>query len=290
MSARLSAGEIDHILSEADSGVPVNDLMRQHGFTRAAFKRWRGDRARGIKASDDPSGSKLQRHGFTFEVLAATLAIAASLAAVASTGLTYWFWYDERRAPFAPMVTAGRMGFVFETHTSPSSTGPDPRAGRGIGAILASITATHSGGAHGTVEDVVLRVSYVGGRDTWLFSPHMELSEEALLASYTSDKDPSMARAFKAAFAGIHLPRDSSVNRLILFLPEKDRNEAQNTSSETFWLRPGDSQVEVLIRVGSAAYVVVGKHTFRTSSTSSLDGAVVFPVSAEVRAARAAVR
>jgi putative transposase len=39
--SKFSESQIVSILQEAESGVPVDDLSRQHGFSRATFYKWK---------------------------------------------------------------------------------------------------------------------------------------------------------------------------------------------------------------------------------------------------------
>jgi len=39
--SKFTEGQIVNILKEAEAGVSVEDLMRQHGFSRATFYKWK---------------------------------------------------------------------------------------------------------------------------------------------------------------------------------------------------------------------------------------------------------
>ena len=39
--SRFTESQIVNILKEAEAGVSVEDLMRQHGFSRASFYKWK---------------------------------------------------------------------------------------------------------------------------------------------------------------------------------------------------------------------------------------------------------
>jgi putative transposase len=39
--SKYSESQIVGILKEADSGVPLEDLIRQHGFSKATFYKWK---------------------------------------------------------------------------------------------------------------------------------------------------------------------------------------------------------------------------------------------------------
>ena len=41
MKKRFSEGQIIGFLREADAGIPVKDLCRQHGFSEASYYLWR---------------------------------------------------------------------------------------------------------------------------------------------------------------------------------------------------------------------------------------------------------
>ena len=41
MKKRFSEGQIIGFLREADAGIPVKDLCRQHGFSEASYHLWR---------------------------------------------------------------------------------------------------------------------------------------------------------------------------------------------------------------------------------------------------------
>ena len=41
MKKRLSEGQVIGFLREADAGIPVKDLCRQHGFSEASYYLWR---------------------------------------------------------------------------------------------------------------------------------------------------------------------------------------------------------------------------------------------------------
>jgi putative transposase len=40
--SRFSESQIVNILKEAEAGVPLEDLIRQHGFSKASFYKWKG--------------------------------------------------------------------------------------------------------------------------------------------------------------------------------------------------------------------------------------------------------
>ncbi len=39
--SKYSESQIVNILKEAESGVPLEDLMRQHGFSKGSFYKWK---------------------------------------------------------------------------------------------------------------------------------------------------------------------------------------------------------------------------------------------------------
>ena len=39
--SRFSESQIVTILKEAESGVPLDDLIRQHGFSKSSFYKWK---------------------------------------------------------------------------------------------------------------------------------------------------------------------------------------------------------------------------------------------------------
>ena len=40
--SKFSENQIVNILKEAEAGVPLEDLVRQHGFSKASFYKWKG--------------------------------------------------------------------------------------------------------------------------------------------------------------------------------------------------------------------------------------------------------
>jgi putative transposase len=40
--SKFSESQIVNILKEADAGVSLEDLIRQHGFSKASFYKWKG--------------------------------------------------------------------------------------------------------------------------------------------------------------------------------------------------------------------------------------------------------
>jgi len=48
---KYSDSQIVKILQEAEAGVPVQDLCREHGFSKSAFYKWRAKYG-GMEASD----------------------------------------------------------------------------------------------------------------------------------------------------------------------------------------------------------------------------------------------
>ncbi len=40
--SKFSESQIVNILKEAEAGVPLEDLIRQHGFSKASFYKWKG--------------------------------------------------------------------------------------------------------------------------------------------------------------------------------------------------------------------------------------------------------
>jgi putative transposase len=49
--ARFSENQIIKILKEAETGIPVTDLCRTHGFSRSSFYKWKAKYG-GMEASD----------------------------------------------------------------------------------------------------------------------------------------------------------------------------------------------------------------------------------------------
>ena len=49
--SRFTESQIVNILKEAEAGVSVEDLMRQHGFSRATFYKWKAKYS-GMSASE----------------------------------------------------------------------------------------------------------------------------------------------------------------------------------------------------------------------------------------------
>ena len=59
--SKFSESQIVGILKEAESGVPVADLLRQHGISRTTFFKWRSKYAgasvaEGVNAADHADG------------------------------------------------------------------------------------------------------------------------------------------------------------------------------------------------------------------------------------------
>ena len=40
--SKFSESQIVNILKEAEAGAPLDDLVRQHGFSKASFYKWKG--------------------------------------------------------------------------------------------------------------------------------------------------------------------------------------------------------------------------------------------------------
>lgn len=40
--SKFSESQIVNILKEAETGVPLEDLVRQHGFSKASYYKWKG--------------------------------------------------------------------------------------------------------------------------------------------------------------------------------------------------------------------------------------------------------
>lgn len=49
--SRFSENQIINILSEAEAGVPLNDLCRTHGFSKSSFYKWKAKYG-GMETSD----------------------------------------------------------------------------------------------------------------------------------------------------------------------------------------------------------------------------------------------
>ena len=49
--SRFSENQIINILSEAEAGVPLNDLYRTHGFSKSSFYKWKAKYG-GMETSD----------------------------------------------------------------------------------------------------------------------------------------------------------------------------------------------------------------------------------------------
>lgn len=49
--SRFSENQIISILSEAEAGVPLNDLCRTHGFSKSSFYKWKAKYG-GMETSD----------------------------------------------------------------------------------------------------------------------------------------------------------------------------------------------------------------------------------------------
>jgi len=40
--SKFSESQIVNILKEAEAGIPLEDLIREHGFSKASFYKWKG--------------------------------------------------------------------------------------------------------------------------------------------------------------------------------------------------------------------------------------------------------
>ena len=63
--SKFSESQIVTILKEAEAGVSLEDLVRQHGFSKASFYKWKGKYS-GISVSEL---KRLERVKQTFDLL-----------------------------------------------------------------------------------------------------------------------------------------------------------------------------------------------------------------------------
>ena len=70
----FNKSQIVSILKDAEAGVPVNDLLRQHGVSRATFCKWRS-KSGGASVSDGKQLRELKAENATLKRMYADLAL-----------------------------------------------------------------------------------------------------------------------------------------------------------------------------------------------------------------------
>jgi hypothetical protein len=79
--SRFSESQIVELLKEGDAGVPVADLLRQHGISRAKYCKWKGTYG-GASVPDRPPVMDSQRDR----------PVITALEAVGTTSTRWGFW------------------------------------------------------------------------------------------------------------------------------------------------------------------------------------------------------
>ena len=202
-----------------------------------------------------------------------------------------WPWYSERM-PFKPMISVGGVGVHFAQFPFAGLVGAgpefDPIKNRVVAAFVLSVDATHAEGRHGTVDDMVLRVTRMGHADRWLFVPMLTIDEPEYLSYFSRSKngalDDDALKWMSGVFAGIHLPRGTSVRRVLFFVPKEHEQFPAHR------LRTGEYEVVALARVGETDYKEVGSQVvdFSQEKLKGVDGAVYYPVSKKLNDQRKA--
>ena len=72
--SKFSESQIVAILKEADSGVPVGDVLRSHGISSATFYKWRSKYG-GLEASELKRIKELEQQLAEFKTIVADLTL-----------------------------------------------------------------------------------------------------------------------------------------------------------------------------------------------------------------------
>ena len=72
--SRFSESQIVTILKEAESGVPLDDLIRQHGFSKASFYKWKA-RYSGMSVSELKRMKELEEENRRLKQMYANLSL-----------------------------------------------------------------------------------------------------------------------------------------------------------------------------------------------------------------------
>jgi putative transposase len=78
MSKRMTESQIVAILKEAEAGVPIKDLCRQHGIGNSTFYKWR-EKYGGMEASDVKRLKELEEENRRLKQMYADLSLKAQL-------------------------------------------------------------------------------------------------------------------------------------------------------------------------------------------------------------------
>ena len=80
MSKRMTESQIVSILKEADAGVPVKELCRQHGISSSTFYKWKAKYG-GMEASDVKRLKELEEENRRLKQMYAELSLKSQLQA-----------------------------------------------------------------------------------------------------------------------------------------------------------------------------------------------------------------
>ena len=80
MSKRMTESQIVSILKEADAGVPVKELCRQHGIASSTFYKWKSKYG-GMEASDVKRLKELEEENRRLKQMYADLSLKSQLQA-----------------------------------------------------------------------------------------------------------------------------------------------------------------------------------------------------------------
>ena len=80
MSKRMTESQIVSILKEADAGVPVKELCRQHGIASSTFYKWKVKYG-GMEASDVKRLKELEEENRRLKQMYAELSLKSQLQA-----------------------------------------------------------------------------------------------------------------------------------------------------------------------------------------------------------------
>ena len=80
MSKRMTESQIVSILKEADAGVPVKELCRQHGIANSTFYKWKAKYG-GMEASDVKRLKELEEENRRLKQMYAELSLKSQLQA-----------------------------------------------------------------------------------------------------------------------------------------------------------------------------------------------------------------
>ncbi len=72
--SKFSESQIVNILKEAEAGVPMEDLIRQHGFSKATFYKWKA-RYSGMSVSELKKMKELEEENRRLKQMYANLSL-----------------------------------------------------------------------------------------------------------------------------------------------------------------------------------------------------------------------